>query len=110
MRTPPAQRSQTLRDPASADNPAEQLRELIGCQVVLDVRGPYIYLGTLQAAGPEAFVLKDADVHFTEEGGASSELYIRDAAADGIFPTREQVYVMRSEVVSISRVSDVIGQ
>jgi hypothetical protein len=81
----------------------------VGSLVVLDVCGPYIYLGTLEHVGPEAFVLVQADVHFTEQGGASSEVYIRDAASGGIYPTRDRVYVMRSEVVSVSRIQDVVG-
>jgi hypothetical protein len=76
--------------------------------VVLDVRGPYIFLGTLESVGAQALTLASADVHFVEPGGATNEVYIRDAAAGGIYPTRKRVFVMRNELVSISRLGDVI--
>jgi hypothetical protein len=98
----PAEETEPMADESPLD-------ELVGCEVVLDVRGPYIYLGTLERVETTVFVLTSADVHFTDEDGPSGEVYIRDAAVHGIYPTRERVYVMRDEVVSISLVSDVIG-
>jgi hypothetical protein len=96
-------------DARRADQPTGMLQELVGEEVVVDVRGPYIYLGTLERMDAEALVLGSADVHFTGDSGSSSEVYIRDAASAGIYPTRERVYVMRREVISISRIADVIA-
>lgn len=84
------------------------LSELIGSEVVIDVHAPYIYMGTLAAITPDAFVLVKADVHFLHESQSTSEVYIQEAAEIGITPTREKVYVMRRDIVSVSRLADVI--
>jgi hypothetical protein len=87
---------------------SDDLSELIGEEVVIDVHAPYLYLGVLQAVTATAFVLVKADVHFIHESQSTSEVYIQEAAEIGITPTREKVYVMRRDVVSISRLQDVI--
>jgi len=81
---------------------------LIGCPVVLDTKGPYIYLGTLKAVGQEAVVLTSADVHYRGDSPTTSELYLLQARKDGVRVSREQVFVMRGEVVSLSRLSDIV--
>ena len=84
------------------------LEALVGERVVLDVRGPYIYLGTLQGVGADAAVLADADVHACDDSVTTRELYVLESKKNGIRVNRHTVYVMRSEIVSFSRLDDVV--
>jgi len=84
------------------------LDELIGKQVVLDTAGPLVYLGVLEQVTPEGFWLRDADVHDRNDGQAGKELYVTEARRLGIVPNRKRVFVIRSVVMSISALEDVI--
>jgi len=91
-----------------ARNPDGELESLVGRQVVVDVNAPYVYIGTLRALGREALVLKDADVHLRDDSQTTQEVYVLEARRDGVRANRSVVYVMRSAVVSMSRLEDVI--
>jgi len=84
------------------------LEALVGEQVVLDVRGPYIYLGTLRSVGKDAVVLSEADVHACDDSLTTRELYVLESKKNGIRVNRHTVYVMLREVLSFSRLDDVV--
>lgn len=86
----------------------QELSSLIGEQVIIDVRGPYIYIGALQEIGEHVFVLNEADVHSCDDSQTTTELYLLVAKKDGVRPNRSTVYVMRSEVLSVSRLADIM--
>lgn len=67
-----------------------------------------IYLGTLVEVTPSAFVLVDADVHDSRLGHANPEVYVTEARDNGIVANRRRVVVMRSVVMSVSLMDDVI--
>ena len=92
----------------AANVPEAALDALVGEAVVIDVRGPYIYVGTLRGGARDSFVLADADVHACQDSQTTSELYVLEAKKSGIRPNRKIVYVMRSEVLSVSRIEDVV--
>ncbi len=81
---------------------------MLGKPVVLDTATPVVYLGVLASYDEVGFCLHDADVHHCDEGHASREQYITEAARDGIRANREQVFVMRNVVMSVSALSDVL--
>jgi hypothetical protein len=81
---------------------------LLGQQVVVDVRAPYIYIGTLSEVGADTLVLKDADVHYRGDSQTTGELYLLEARREGVRASRARAFVMRSEVVSISSLDDII--
>ena len=85
------------------------LRELIGKHVVLDTAGPMVYLGVLERIEPDGYWLSEADVHDQRDGHAPKELYVMEAKLHGIRANRKRVAVMRSEVVSISLLDDVVS-
>ena len=85
-----------------------ELEALIGQEVILDVKAPVLYIGILKSVGPNVVVLGDADVHFCEDSQSTTELYLLGTRQTGRRPNRAAVYVMRNEVVSISRLEDVI--
>ena len=92
----------------AADAPEMALEALVGEAVVIDVRGPYVYIGTLRRVARDSFVLADADVHACHDSQTTSELYVLEAKKSGVRPNRKLVYVMRSEVLSVSRIEDVV--
>ncbi len=78
--------------------------------VVLDTGGPMVYLGQLVEVTESAFVLADADVHDARDGHATNETYVSEARRTGVSVNRKHVIVMRSAVMSVSRLDDVVGQ
>jgi small nuclear ribonucleoprotein (snRNP)-like protein len=88
--------------------PDTRLRELIGEQVILDVKAPVLYIGTLAGFDGQVVVLEEADVHFYSDSQTTIELYLLETRKNGIRPNRSVVYVMRDEVCSVSRLEDVI--
>ena len=83
------------------------LTDLVGHPVVLDIRGPMVYLGTLVEVNAQFFVLVDADVHDVQEGRSTKETYVLDARKYGIRKNREKVLVRAGEVISVSKLEDV---
>jgi len=86
-----------------------ELGELVGERVVLDTGSPTVYLGVLDAVAATGFWLNEADVHDCRDGHASPEVYVLAAATDGITPNRKRVFVLRSAVMSVSRLTDAIA-
>lgn len=86
----------------------DALAGLIDQLVVLDTGGTTLYIGRLASHHPEGFWLEGADVHHVDEGHASREQYVAEAARDGVRINRQRVFVLRSTVISISALSDVI--
>ena len=85
------------------------LDELVGREVVLDVTGPYVYLGRL-AGGDEKFLaLDEADVHDLRDTATTREEYVVAARRHGLAPNRTRVYVRMADVVSLSALEDVIA-
>jgi hypothetical protein len=86
----------------------EELQGFVDQDVVLDTRGELLYVGKLRHVGEWFLELVDADVHDLMESRTSKELYILEAAKFGIKKNRHSVHVRKVEVVSISKLSDVI--
>jgi small nuclear ribonucleoprotein (snRNP)-like protein len=85
-----------------------ELEALIGQEVVVDVKDPHLFIGTLSRAEQNVLVLQNVDVHFCGDSLTTTELYLVETRKNGVRPNRKEVYVLRSEVVSISRLEDVI--
>lgn len=86
----------------------EEIEALLGKGVVLDTRGPIVYLGTLSAIGEWFMTLTDADVHDLADSSTSKEVYIMETAKHGVRKNRSEVYVRKSEVVSLSALESVV--
>ncbi len=84
------------------------LSSYLAQMVVLDVIGPYIYLGHLARFDEKYLVLTDADVHDMRDSTTSRDRYLLDANRIGISPNRRQVFVSREQIVSLSLLSDVV--
>ncbi|MFQ5414789.1 MAG: hypothetical protein ACE5E6_10060 [Phycisphaerae bacterium] len=76
--------------------------------VVLDTALPIVYIGTLASVTDTVFVLRDADLHDCRDGHAVREAYIAATRAGGVSVNRRNIVVLRSAVMSISRLADVV--
>ena len=75
--------------------------------VVLDTDTPIVYIGKLLEITDIAFVLAGADMHDCRDGHASKEEYLAETQCEGVTVNRRNVVVMRSAVISVSRLVDV---
>lgn len=85
-----------------------ELAAFVGEDVVLDTRGELIYMGRLARILDNFYELEDADVHDVVIGRTSKELYVLDARKHAIKKNRARVFVRKVEVVSLSKLSDVL--
>ena len=86
----------------------DPLQVLLNERVVLDTTLPILYIGTLSEVTDAVFVLDDADMHDCRDGHANKEMYLVDAKSAGLTANRKRVVVMRSAVISVSRLDDVV--
>ena len=89
---------------------SDPLKRLLNEQVILDTATPIVYIGTLVELTDHAFVLTETDMHDCRDGHAGKELYLSEAYRGGVTVNRRQVIVMRSAVISISRLADVLAE
>jgi len=81
---------------------------LLNEHVVLDTGTPIIYVGRLIELAEHAFVLEQADMHDCRDGHLGKEAYLAEASRDGLAVNRRRVIVMRSAVISVSRLEDIV--
>ena len=86
------------------------LTELMGTKVVIDLRSSYVALGTLVAADDQYLALKNADLHDLRDTDTTRENYIAESKATGIKRNRKRVLVLRSDMVAIARLEDVVDE
>ena len=84
------------------------LEELAGDRVVIDLRSPYVCIGTLVRYDELYVELKNADLHDLRDTDTTRERYVVDARATGIKRNRRRVLVVRAEMVAVTRLDDVI--
>ena len=83
------------------------LGEFVGQQVVLDLRSPFVCLGTLGRMDELHLEMLDADLHDLRDTATSRENYVVAALATGIKRNRKRVLIVRDEVVAIGRMADI---
>ena len=86
----------------------EPLHRLVGEEVVLDTMTSIVYIGKLMELTDTTFVLDRADMHDCRDGHANKELYLLETAQGEVAVNRANVIVMRSTVISVSRLKDVV--
>lgn len=86
------------------------LEELLGQKVVVDLRGPFVCLGTLARVDPRFLELADADLHDLRDSPTTRENYVSAARVTGVKRNRKRVFVVREEVVAISSMEDVVEE
>ncbi len=86
------------------------LEELLGDMVVVDLRSPFVCLGTLHRADEHYLELRNADLHDLRDSETSRENYVAAAAATGIKRNRKRVLLTRWEVAAVARLADVVDE
>ena len=83
------------------------LEDFVGQKVVVDLRSPYVCLGTLTEIDDIHLALRDADLHDLRDTATSRENYVVAAKNTGIKPNRKRLLLVRADVVAIARLKDV---
>ena len=89
------------------EEPSRLLAAWIGQVVVIDLRSPYVCLGTLARVDRDELELLDADLHDFRDSQATREVYVFDSARVGIRRNRSRVLIRRAEVVAVTRFADI---
>lgn len=84
------------------------LDEFINKVIVVDLRAPYVCLGVLHGYDELYLDLRKADLHDLRDTQTTRENYVAAAYQTGVKKNRRRVLVMRSEVVAVSRLEDVL--
>lgn len=77
-------------------------------KVVLDTSTPWIYIGILEGEDEFYYILKEADAFDTSETSLSKQEYLMMIKKDGVVPNRKEVKVLKSKVVAITLLEDII--
>ena len=84
------------------------MEQFLGQDVVIDVESQYVFLGRLDEVRDGYLTLRQADVHDLRDSKTTREVYVLDSRTDGIRVNRKQVVIPVDQIVSISRLEDVI--
>lgn len=87
---------------------SDPLEDMLGESVVLDTTTPIVYIGKLEEITDRVFVLTETDMHDCRDGHANKEVYLAEASRDGLAVNRRHIVVMKSVVISVSRLADVV--
>ncbi|MFN4226826.1 MAG: hypothetical protein ACK4F0_01625 [Candidatus Ratteibacteria bacterium] len=77
-------------------------------KIVIDTSTSWIYIGTLIDEDETYYYLKDADAFDISETSLSKQEYLMMIKRDGIVPNRKSVKVLKSKVVGISLLKDIL--
>ena len=86
------------------------LEEFNGQKIVVDMRSPYVCIGTLTRADDKFIEMKNADLHDFRDTDTSRENYVAASRATGIKRNRKRLLLSRREVVAVSRFEDVVDE
>src|SRR5947208_16441355 len=96
--------------PFAPDPRWPMLTEMIGTKVVIDLRSPFVALGTLLRIDEQFLELRNADLHDLRDTDTTRENYVVASASTGIKRNRKKVLVLRGEMVAIGRLDDVVDE
>jgi hypothetical protein len=86
------------------------LEEFLNEKVVIDLKSPFVCLGTLSRIEEHFLELKGADLHDLRDTDTTRENYVAASERTGIKRNRKKVVLFRNDVVAISRLGDVSDQ
>jgi hypothetical protein len=84
------------------------LEDLIGQEIVVDLRSEYVCLGTLVRIHELYLELKNADLHDLRDTDTTREQYVIETRETGIKRNRKRLLVVRNDVVAIAWLEDVV--
>ena len=80
---------------------------LHGITVVVDTKGPKVYVGRCDDEDQEKVILVDADIHEDGANGKTKADYVKRAAKFGVWKKYDHLVIPRADVLSITRLGDV---
>ena len=83
------------------------LDEFLNEKVVIDLKSPFVCLGTLIRIDEHFLEMKAADLHDLRDTDTSRENYVAASVRTGIKRNRKKVLLFRADVLAISRLVDV---
>ena len=83
-------------------------QDCIGQVVVLDLVSPFVCVGLLVEVDRDCLLLEDADLHDLRDTATTREAYVLEVRRHGALPNRRRIWVTIREVVSLSRLEDVV--
>jgi hypothetical protein len=86
------------------------LGEFVGQRVVVDLRSPFVCLGVLERMDDQYLDMRGADFHDLRDTHTTRENYVAESRSTGIKRNRKRVLVLRSEVVAVSLLDDVVDE
>ena len=86
------------------------LNEFVGQKIVVDLRSPYVCLGTLKRIDELWLELVNADLHDLRDTQSTRELYVAESRRTVIKRNRKRVLLVRAEVVAVSALGDVVEE
>ncbi len=86
------------------------LEEMIGQKVVIDLRSPFVCMGTLVRVDDRFLEVRNADLHDLRDTQSSRENYVAASLATGVKRNRKLILLSRDELVAISRQEDVVDE
>jgi hypothetical protein len=86
------------------------LEEFINQKIVVDMRSTFVCLGTLLRMDELYLELKNADLHDLRDTDTTRENYVAASRATGVKRNRKRVLLVRSDIVAISRLEDVVDE
>src|SRR5438105_7440036 len=101
----PDERSTTPPDPRWP-----MLTEMIGAKVVIDLRSPFVALGTLLRIDEQFLELRSADLHDLRDTETTRENYVAASLATGVKRNRKRVLLNRADLIAISLQADVADE
>ena len=78
-----------------------------GITIVVDTKGPRVYVGRCDTVDAEGVHLLDADVHEEGAGAPTKDEWVRQASRYGVWARLPAVTVPAAEVAAIRRLGDV---
>ncbi len=79
----------------------------MGQIVVVDLKSPYVCVGTLVGCDEFFLDLRDADLHDFRDSPATREVYVYDSACLGIHRNRARVLIRLDDVIALTRFADI---
>jgi hypothetical protein len=86
------------------------LDEFIGSKIVVDMRSAYVCLGKLHSVDDHFLELRNADLHDLRDTDTTRENYVAESVATGIKRNRKRVLLVRTEVIAIAKLEDVVDE
>lgn len=84
------------------------IEEFLNQRVVIDLRGEFVCLGTLQRIDEHFLELRNADMHDLRDSDTTRENYVAASLASGIKRNRRRLLLVRAEMVAITLMDDVV--